>query len=422
MKAFDRQALLSPGHRLYSAARTIRRMSTTISANDSYSSRGRKVTWPMVPDDWTTCCYSRAKTETVQRKATAVRWAGNRRVRLPSTITGDPFAASPAGSRHAAAEADRVAKLVWQYAADRECETPEIRYRGGRPALLWLVKKDADLALAVVKLIRRGVRRAHVDNAIENDAPDAEVAMATMCDGGPETDEPLVDALHEIKPGVHTLCREAGGIAWPWSGRRTIRNGKRVWHGEPWRYNWTKLPEVKGSDIIMLGQLQFYCRPEARRGSEGGMLVRFGKERPAYRTDKPRGGKHSLRDDPSVYLGRRPTTPSPLTVDALTPTFPANYSTTKAVVARGATFMGGIMMGSGTAAAPALPIDEDRVPLTPALEEAAAGGTLADIGEVVRDKSRPAPARLDRIGKRALQAEARALVAANDNFSRRAAA
>lgn len=92
---------------------------------------------------------------------------------------------------------------------------------------------------------------------------------------------------------------------------------------------------------------------------------------------------------------------------------------TLAPTARGARFIAGISGAKQTASVPApnWQVPEAK-PLSPALEEAAARGDLADIGRALGDKT----TRPDRLGKRVLLAEARALMAANDNALKKVAA
>jgi hypothetical protein len=212
----------------------------------------------------------------------------------------------------------------------------------------------------------------------------------------------------------------------------------------------------------------------------GGTMVLFtdnkGKERqPVYTASKPRGGKRPHRTMAAVraYLDTKPTVSSPLRCVGIQramsrdPAIPPMYDplmkeapTAKdpagrfgveearaelaafgidgsvsfeelpfpaargdISIAKGARFIGGIKGRKLTASVPA-PLWQVRDPksLSPALEEAASRGTLSDIGEAVRDKSKPSPVRLDRLGKRILLAEAKALVAATDNILKKVAA
>ncbi|TIL64487.1 hypothetical protein [Mesorhizobium sp.] len=94
-----------------------------------------------------------------------------------------------------------------------------------------------------------------------------------------------------------------------------------------------------------------------------------------------------------------------------------------APIARGARFIAGISSSKQTASVSAPNWQEpEGKPLSRILEEVASRGTLTDIGEAVRDKSKPVPARLDRLGKRALLAEAQSLVPVNDNSKKKLAA
>lgn len=70
-------------------------------ANDNYSSRGRQVTWPTVPGDWSTCRRIKPATPSKHRQQDIVEtWLDGRLCRFPTTITGGiwerPVGAPPA--------------------------------------------------------------------------------------------------------------------------------------------------------------------------------------------------------------------------------------------------------------------------------------------------------------------------------------
>lgn len=365
------------------------------------------------------------------------------------------------------------------------------RFRGGYPALTWLTKKDKPAAREVWRRIcdARQQTNSEADgfnptgyspDDAEHSVPDVELTSETMSEpvaDGP--DEVWTEALHEIKPGIHTMLRCAGGVAWPWCGVREKRAGKVIWHGEPWQYFYCLLPLVDGHSTL-LGGLTFYTAPGARKLAEGGMLVIYADakgnvQRPAYTTSMPRGGKRPRRTKAAAkaYLAlpaaiasplrveghQRPMSDAPALIPMLTPLMRrepgkgldiygqvdklGRFGVAEAramlewhyandnlplvtkcptVVAKGAWFLGGISSTKETASAPAPLWHYPDPPLSPVLEEVAARGDLADIGEVARDKTKAPPVRLDRLGKKALLAVGKALVAANDNYLKKVAA
>ncbi|MBZ9904790.1 hypothetical protein LB557_02050 [Mesorhizobium sp. BR115XR7A] len=359
------------------------------------------------------------------------------------------------------------------------------RFRGGYPALNWLANQDRRAARAVLVEVGNsrhqthsaGAPAANVGDDIEvHDVPAEELSSTTMAEptqDGP--DEIWPEMLHEIKPSVHALLRSAGGVAWPWCGRRRKKDGKEIWSGEPWQYFYCLLPLFGDEQTTLLGGLTFYTEPKACRESEGGMLVTYtdatdNAHRPEYKASKPRGGKRPRRTKAAAeeYVRGRAAISSPLRVEGyqqplsdeptLIPMFTpqlrrepgkgldiygqvdrlGRYGVAEAraeiakcmdvappatrcptVIAKGAWFMGGISSSKETASVPApnWQVPEAK-PLSPALEEAASRGDLADIGRALGDKT----TRQDRLGKRVLLAEARALVAANDNTLKKVAA
>ncbi|TIV72753.1 MAG: hypothetical protein E5V89_03900 [Mesorhizobium sp.] len=218
------------------------------------------------------------------------------------------------------------------------------RFRGGSPLLTWLAKKDADAALAMFHRLRDEAcsygaeageayldpRDRNSDDAETHVAPDQPLTSETMAEpvqDGP--DEWWPEMLHEIKPGLHEMLRSAGGVAWPWSGRRMKRDGKIRWLGEPWRYFYCLLPLLPSDTkhIVELGGLTFYTRAAsptqpARRARPGGMLLSYiddaGKlQRPVYKASKPRGGKRPHREDPAGYTALPGAVARPGTAEGL---------------------------------------------------------------------------------------------------------
>lgn len=269
--------------------------------------------------------------------------------------------------------------------------------------------------------------------------------MTEAIQDGP--DEIWQEAPHEIRPSERDICRALSWIEWPFTGR----SGPVGWS---MRCHCGKLaphtPRLR----------QDACTPSRHivRDRQGaaeqldGLMVKYrdrdGEEqRPAYVASKPRGGAIE------AYLARSPAVPSPLCVEGyrlpwsgvptLMPMFTpqlrkapdardkhGRYGVAEARAdlvalgidggvtfdslpwpatqpannrpAKGARFVAGITAAKQTVSVPApnwqMP---DGKSLSLVLEEVGSRGTLTDIGEAVRDKSRPGPLRLDRLGKRA---------------------
>lgn len=345
------------------------------------------------------------------------------------------------------------------------------------PAVRWLAKKDPEAALAVLQRIRDEActygaetepgyldpRDRSADDMETHVAPDAPITGETMAEpaqDGPDEIHP--EMLHEIKPGLHEMLRSAGGVAWPWCGRRGKRRGKVRWIGEPWAYFWCLLPHGTDTHVLTLGDLTFYTRPGARRSADGGMLVSYtdahgATQRPYYRTTKPRGGKrpHRTKEAAQAYLDlpcavaapmdaqpyQRPMSGEPALPPMLDPTVACAAAKTELAAAyantpvlplvtycgpglpwKGLRFIAGISGRSQTASAGVIGKVEESARLDANVEkivdEVAARGTLQSIGARLgyRGGSR------DRAGGKALLAAGRALVAENDNSERKVAA
>ncbi len=114
------------------------------------------------------------------------------------------------------------------------------RFRGSYAALNWLAKPDRQAAVALMGAImdsRANIaadadNHGHMDphNVSTDDieaygAPDDPLrfeAMADPAQDGP--DELRPEVVHEVKPDIHEMLRSAGGMAWPWCGKRVVRN------------------------------------------------------------------------------------------------------------------------------------------------------------------------------------------------------
>ncbi|RWF66637.1 hypothetical protein [Mesorhizobium sp.] len=222
-----------------------------------------------------------------------------------------------------------------------------------------------------------------------------------------------------------------------------------------------------------------------RRGKAGGMLLSYVDDtgtlkRPAYKSSKPRGGKRPHRGDPAGYIAlpaavARPGTAEGLRtaisdqpalmpmltpqtrreprwsldihgrvdtlgrygvaearsvleafgIDGSVPFERLPYATARhptAVVAKGARFAGGITGRCQTASAATVGKAEEPPKMDErteqVLEEVAARGTLESLGNALGYSGGYA----DRAGQKALLAAGRALVSANDNAGKQAAA
>lgn len=344
-------------------------------------------------------------------------------------------------------------------------------YRGGLPALKWLIKQDPEAALAVWLAMRDEAcahadagsrhdgRDANPDDAESHVVPDEPLTSETMAEpaqDGPDEIHP--EMLHEIRPSERDMFQALGWFEWPVTGR-----------SEPlgWlmRCPCGRIAPAEGSMFrpafdrwqAELAGMTFYLRPKARRYHEGGLLVSYedacgNVQRPAYRASKPRGGKKPHRTKASAigYIAskaaiasplhaqsyQRPMSKEPALIDMYDPQegveeardvlrqygvdgsvpfdllpFPATRHPT--AIARGARFIAGISAAKQTASAPAPTWQEREVkPLGAVLDEVASRGGLADIGTRLGYRGGSA----DRAGGKALLAEGRSLVAANDNI------
>lgn len=347
------------------------------------------------------------------------------------------------------------------------------------PALSWLIKHDPDAALAVFHRLRdeyytygiepqmsgHDPRERNADDAETHNAPDIALTGETMSEAGQDgPDEIWPEMLHEVKPDIHEMLRSAGGVAWPWCGVRRKRRGKIIWIGEPWAYTFVDRPARSGKHMVTLKGLTFYTRPGARPGFDGGMLLSYTDDagrlqRPALKATKPRGGKRPHRDNPAGHLALPGAIASPLAAiglqrplsgePALAPMFDPQAGTQEARailkelgidgsvsferlpfpanklvdgIAKNARFIGGMSGRCQTASHGTIGNWEPAEPLSgvsaQVVEEVANRGTLASIGIKLGYRGGYA----DRAGKRALLEAGKAIVAANENNSKKDAA
>lgn len=320
------------------------------------------------------------------------------------------------------------------------------------------------------------------DDTETHSVPGDELTSETMAEPSQDgPDEVWQEVLHEIRPTERDICRSLGWTEWPFTGRSGPLGWSMRCHcGMLVDTDGRHLRPAYDNTRAHLAGMVFATGKGARKQRDG-LLVRYrdakgAEQRPSYTTSKPRGGKRPHRTKAAVadYLDMSPAVASPLCSEGhqrpisdapalmpmLTPQmrkapdaldkhgrygvaegraelvalgidgsvafdlllWPAMRHT-KTVTANGSRFLAGITGTKQTASVPAPTWQEpEGKPLSPILEIVASRGTLADIGTAVRDKSKPATARHDRLGKRALLAEAEALVAANENAKRKLAA
>ena len=132
---FNRLSEVPRGHRLYTRATTLADWGASGpravgAANDNYSSRGRRVTWPTVPGDWSTCRRLKAtKPREHQQQANIIEtWLDGRVCRFPTTITGGTWE-RPTGM-----------PIV---ANDNTPRRSVVRLQNDGPTQEWLAERDA---------------------------------------------------------------------------------------------------------------------------------------------------------------------------------------------------------------------------------------------------------------------------------------
>ncbi len=259
-------------------------------------------------------------------------------------------------------------------------------------------------------------------------------------------DEIAPERLHEIGPSINDMLADLLRV-------RVTRFADGIVH----RVDGMATEPTFAGDTGLLAGMTFYLRPKVRRGVEGGMMLSYtdadgNVRRPAYAANKPRGGKRPHRTKAAVqaYLDRPAAAASPLRTEGYqrpmsgAPALPAMYDplpgveearavlaeayandNTPAVtkcppaIAKGARFIAGIVGAKQTASVPAPAWHEPEAkPLSPVIEEVAARGNLTSIGRLLGYRGGYA----DRAGKRALLAEAKKMVTANDNAMKKIAA
>lgn len=356
-------------------------------------------------------------------------------------------------------------------------------YRGGHPALAWLVKSDPDGALAVLATIRDAGQHhtpesphhaTDGEDAQTHEIPDTALTLEDLAEATQDGPDDLApERLHEEHPSERELLSALGWIEWPSVGRRGNGNADPIGWAEraPARnagaaYSCqladgaTLRPTLEPYHTSRLRGLRYYTRAGARRGRDGGMLLDYavgsGKPmRPRFVAEKPRGGKRLHRTTSGVesYLALHGAVASPMAAigwqrpfsgrPALQPMYAPQTGVAEAralLVELGvdgsvpcadlarvtrhpvAVIAKGARFISGIVGA-----SETASSPAPTWQEPA--GTLGDVLDEVaaRGTLQSIGVRLgyrggyaDRAGKRALLAEASRLLAANDN--RRAAA
>ncbi|MGN6487249.1 MAG: hypothetical protein ACTHLT_05430 [Devosia sp.] len=350
-----------------------------------------------------------------------------------------------------------------------------VSFRGGHPALKWLINTDAEAGLAVQRRINQSGTETYTrpvaaiatgDDSEAAEIPDDPLTLGELVEEAQDgPDEVAIEVLHEDRPAERDLLTAIGWKEWPTTSRRSAPVGWSM--RAPARQagmscSWaqtdgsTMRPAHDVDRTARLHGLTYYLRPGARRGKPGGMLIAFtgaGRkpQRPAFMAEKPRGGKRAHRSPAGVasYLALAGRYPSPLAVETFRrpmsgkPAIGDYYAplpsvaeagrllkelgvdgsvsfenlplgtrdTRPAKPARGARFLAGMVGSKETAKVAAPAWQEPRAPLSDVLDEVAARGTLKSIGARLGYREGYA----DRAGKRALLAEARAMLAANDN-------
>lgn len=300
---------------------------------------------------------------------------------------------------------------------NRPRKQPEPKYRGTLPALRWLHANHPEAATAMALAI----------DALEPSREDADA----------------IDSVQDIQPSIGELLNAAT--------ESKTEDGERSWH----KASVERHPAENGGSVVHLGALRF------RRGE----MIEFGRTKKGRKL-QPRDRLVSKDDkvasparNTKAYVALRPTTPSPLHADplprnmsglpALAPMYDpqpgveANRAVLRSfgvdgsvafddlpfpatmcppAIAKGAEFLGGVVGLSGTSSSGAVdPFDAPEKPRGEAwqiVEEVAAGETLQGIGVRMGYKGTYAV----EVGKNALIDAAKAIAAANDNFSVKVAA
>lgn len=191
------------------------------------------------------------------------------------------------------------------------------KFRGGLPALTWLVKKDAVAALAVLKHLQANDNqqiqpkkqddwldpRDHssddaeafeiYSDADENgvmeigDAPISSQTMTSQPQSGP--DEIHGEMLHEVQPSINTMLADLLRV-------RVTRMASGVVH----RVDGMATRPVFNGDRVYLAGMEFTFQENAPVRQVGGTMTYFtdldGRRKEAsIAVNKPRGGKRPMR-------------------------------------------------------------------------------------------------------------------------------
>ena len=294
---------------------------------------------------------------------------------------------------------------------------PEPKYRGTLPALRWLHDNHPEFAEAIAR------------------------AVASLSPAQDDAD--AIDSVQTIQPSVGELLNAAT--------ESKTEEGERNWHEQTYENH----PEKNGGPVIHLGSLRF------RRGE----MIEFGKtkkgrklqprDRLTSRDDKVASPPRNVK---AYIFGLRATTPSPLHAEplprnmsglpALAPMYdpqpgveanrallrsfgvdgsvafddlPFRATKCPPAIAKGAEFLSGVVGLSGTSSSGAMdPFETPEKPASEAwriVEDVASGATLQSMGLRMGYNGTYAV----EVGKTALLAAAKALIAANDNHRRKIA-
>lgn len=271
---FDRKAALPLGHRFYTSSATLASWGAGGERGpsfESYSSRGRRVTRPEIPGDWSTCRYINPVALPHWEKPEPVEtWLDGRACRFPeSIITGrrwtrpiGPAASLPAIVRNIAIQPNDGPTSEWR--AERDAAGFAIEYGTEGNRIERAFVKEASPLVATLRQVSE-LMRPPVIAANEN-TPPAE-------DANPGKEGERVHNQGSITPSVPMLLRAVADgmrprvIRHPDGTMTRIATGHQVeggWHLAGWKRG-RKLHGV----VIQDGEMVAYgndrgrsCRPE----------------------------------------------------------------------------------------------------------------------------------------------------------------
>lgn len=214
-----------------------------------------------------------------------------------------------------------------------------MNFRGGYPALNWLVKKAPNAAFAIFQhmndstsyIMDEGQPDTHL-NLREASSDDAEsfeiftddadevpeiseapITSATLSNGAGGPDEVNPEMLHEIQPSINAIFADLSRV------RFTLRIDGTMHRVD----GLGQLPVFRGTRAQLAG-MEFDCAVNAPVTQVGGTMLFFTdqdgrKKQPSYTAKKPRGGKRPIRtaDCAAAYLALCGAVPIPLNAVSL---------------------------------------------------------------------------------------------------------